>query len=54
MVGAYPGTIIGYSRHQTFATEEQLNVEKGQVTFFEHLKLIVYSETQMNDSVTAL
>ena len=38
-------------RHQTFATEKLLNVEKDQaVTFFEHLKLIVFSETEMNDS----
>ena len=35
MLGAYPGMIFGNSRHQTFATEKQLNVEKDQkVTFF--------------------
>ena len=51
MVGAYSGMIIGNSRHQTFATEKLLNVEKDQAaTFFEHLKLIVFSETEMNDS----
>ena len=30
MVGAYSGMIIGNSRHQTFATEKLLNVEKDQ------------------------
>ena len=45
MIGAYPGTIIGNSRHQTF-----LNVEKDQkVKFFEHLKLIIYSETETRE-----
>ena len=43
---------IGNSRHQTFATEKLLNVEKNtqKVTLFEQLKLIVYSKSEMNDS----
>ena len=49
MIGAYSGMIIGNSRHQTFATEKLSDVEKDQA-FFEHLKLIVFSETEMNDS----
>ena len=48
-LGAYPGTINENSRHQTYATEKLLNVNKKdqKVTFFDHLKLIVYSETEI-------
>ena len=40
---------MGNSRHQTFATEKLLNVEKNiqKVILFEQLKLIVYSESEM-------
>ena len=48
-LGAYPGMINENSRHQTYATEKLLNVKKNtkKVTFFDHLKLIVYSETEI-------
>ena len=48
-LGAYPRTINENSRNQTYATEKLLNVKKKdqKVKFFDHLKLIVYSETEI-------